>query len=252
MTRINEKYTRLYSNGVDISGYASQIGSLDYLYGSSPQTAMSDAVMNAIAGRATVSAGSINAFLDNDTAGLFVLANAAQSTQNLMVAYGTNAIPDAGNPVFCWGFEQTDYQVGGGDGFVPVTIPVSSASYASVLTHAKPWGVLIHPKGAETDVNAAVGLDDVGASSAKGGVFAYQLFSSDGTVTLKMQDAATNTDGNFSDLSGATSGSITAASSPKSGMVALGVTATVRRYLRWQLVFGTATTATFALAFIRD
>jgi hypothetical protein len=34
-------------------------------------------------------------------------------------------------------------------------------------------------------------------------------------------------------------------------MVALAATAAVRRYIRWQLAFGTANTATFALAFIR-
>jgi hypothetical protein len=71
-------------------------------------------------------------------------------------------------------------------------------------------------------------------------------------LTLKVQDAATNSNGSFSDLSGATSGSITAAVTPQSGMVALGTTATVRRYLRWQLVFGTATTCSFTAAFIRN
>ena len=39
---------------------------------------------------------------------------------------------------------------------------------------------------------------------------------------------------------------------PASGMVAISTTATVRRYLRWQISLGTATTATFALAFIRN
>jgi hypothetical protein len=93
---------------------------------------------------------------------------------------------------------------------------------------------------------------DNGAASAKGGIFAYQLFSSDGAVTLSIDDAAANTgDGDFAALSGATSGELDASSAPVSGMVALATDATVRRYIRWQAAFGTATTATFALAFIR-
>lgn len=252
MTRINDKFTRLYNNGVDISGYANTIGSLDWTYAAAPNAAMSDAVFNAIAGRVTISAGTINAFLDNDAAGLLNQVKTSATNYNLMVAYGTNAVSIAGDPMFAWQFEQMDFQAGGGEGFLPVTIPVGNASYSGILTHSKPWGVIVHPKGAETAVNTAVGIDDRGASSALGGIFVYHLFSSDGTVTLKMQDAATNTNPSFSDLSGATSGSITAASTPASGMVALSTTATVRRYLRWQLVFGTATTATFACGFIRD
>lgn len=252
MTRINDKFTRLYNNGVDISGYANAIGSLDWMYASSPNAAFSDQVFNAIAGRPTISAGTINAFLDNDTAGLFNQVKTATDNYNLMVAFGTNAVSVAGDPFFAWKFEQTDFQVGGGEGFLPVTIPVGNASYSGVLTHSKPWGVILHPSGAETAVNTAIGIDDRGASSALGGIFVYHLLSSNGTVTLKVQDAATNTNPNFADLSGATSGSIDASSTPTSGMIALSTTATVRRYLRWQLVLGTATTCTFVCGFIRD
>ena len=252
MTRINDKFTRLYSNGVDISGYANAVGSLDWTYAASPNAAFSDAVFNAIAGKVTISAGTINAFLDNDTAGLLNQVKTVTDNYNLMVAFGTNAVSVAGDPFFAWKFEQTDFQAGGGEGFLPVTIPVGNASYAGVLTHSKPWGVVVHPKGAETAVNTATGIDDRGAASALGGVFVYHLFSSDGTVTLKMQDAATNADGSFADLSGATSGSIDATTTPVSNMIALSTTATVRRYLRWQIVLGTASTCTFVCGFIRD
>lgn len=252
MTRINDKFTRVYNNGVDISGYANAIGSLDWTYAATPNAAFSDAVFNAIAGRPTISAGNINAFLDNDTAGLFNQVKTATDNYNLMVAYGTNAVSIAGDPFFAWKFEQMDFQAGGGEGFLPVTIPVGNASFAGVLNHSKPWGVILHARGAETAANTAIGIDDRGASSALGGVFVYHLLSSDGTVTLKIQDAATNTNPNFADLSGATSGSIDASTTPKSGMIALSTTATVRRYLRWQLALGTATTCTFICGFIRD
>jgi hypothetical protein len=252
MTRINDKFTRLYVNGVDISGYASEVGALAWTFGAEPAAALSDAVMNAIAGRCTISAGDINTLLDNDTAGAFVLANSGDGTKIVTVAYGTNAVPADGDPVFSWGFEETGYMATGGAGYNTANISVGNASYSSTLAYRKPWGVLLHPSGAETAANTVVGIDDLGASSALGGIFVYHLLSSDGTVTLSVEDAATNLNASFAALSGATSGSITAETTPASGMIALGATATVRRYLRWQLVLGTATTATFVCAFIRN
>lgn len=251
MTRINQKFTRPYINGVDVSGYASDISELGWLFDFTPQAAFSDEVMNGVTGKAVISAGNINSFLDNDTAGLHALSKTGQITANLMVGFGTNAVPAAGDPMFAWTFEQANYQVGQAEGFIPASIKMDSASYAGMLTYKCPWGVIVHPKGAETAVNTAVGIDDNGAATALGGIFCYQLFSSNGTVTLSMQDAATNTNPSFAALSGATSGSINASVTPVGGMVALSTTATVRRYLRWQLAFGTATTATFALGFIR-
>ena len=78
---------------------------------------------------------------------------------------------------------------------------------------------------------------------------AYQLFSSNGTVNLKVQDAGTNSNGSFSDL--VASGLITAAVTPAAALVPLSRTAAVNKYLRWQITLGTATTATFAIAFCR-
>lgn len=252
MTRVNKKFTRLYTDGYDVSGYANEIGALDWLYDQTLGAAFSDEVMNGINGKVTISAGTINAYLDNDTAGLLSLAKAVDGTRTLVVAHGTTAVPAALDPMFAWKFEQGSFQTANAEGFTPSTIKVGGASYAGVLTYRKPWGFVVHPKGAETAVNTAVGLDDLGAASALGGIFVYQLFSSNGTVTLSLEDAATNTNPSFAALSGATSGSINASVTPAASMVALGATATVRRYIRWQLVFGTATTATFFAGFIRS
>lgn len=252
MTRTHNKHTRAYINGVDVSGYTRSVGSLDWMFGAEPDSAVTDEVKNILIGQGDIQAGGYSAFLDNDTAGLFALANAGQGTRNYMVALGANAAPVAGNPVFAWTFEQTSYNAEGGAGFVAVTVPFGGASYASTLTYKKPWGVLIHANGAETAANTAVGIDDLGASSALGGIFVYHLHSSDGTVTLSVEDAATNLNASFAALSGATSGSIDASVAPRSGFVALGTTATVRRYLRWQIALGTASTCTFTAAFIRN
>ena len=250
MTRTHLKHYRVYVNGVDLSGQSRTIGALSHVFGAEPDTALTDEAKNIVIGQADIQAGTLSAFLENDTAALF--ANQAQTTRNLLVAIGANAAPAAGDNVFAWKFEDTGYMAEQGSGFVAATLPFGGASYASTLTYKTPWGKLLHAKGAETAVNTAIGIDDFGASSALGGIFVYHLHSSNGTVTLKVQDASTNTNPSFSDLSGATSGSITAAVTPQSGMIALSTTATVRRYLRWQLVFGSATTATFTAAFIRN
>jgi len=253
VTRINKKFTRVYYDGYDISGYANDIGALDWLYDVTLGAAFSDEVMNGLNGKVSISAGTINAYLDNDTAGLLNIAKAVSDAgHSLMIGFGTASIPVAGDPMFAWKFQQSSYQSANAEGFTPATVKVSNASFEGVLTHRKPWGNILHPKGAETAVNTAVGIDDNGAASALGGIFCYQLLSSNGTVTLSVEDAATNTNPSFAALSGATSGSIDASVTPASGMVALGVAATVRRYLRWQLAFGTATTASFVLGFIRS
>lgn len=251
MTRLHTKNEKVYINGVDLSGHSSALGALDWNFETQVEQAFSDECKNGLTGRCDIQAGSLSAFLDNDTAGLFALASAGNGTRNLMAAFGVNGTPAAGDPIFAWAFEQTSYNSAEGSGFVAVTIPFAGASYSSTLTYSKPWGVLLHPKNSETGVNASAGIDDAGASSSKGGIFVYHLFSSDGTVTLKMQDAATNSDVSFADVTDAASGWISGVT-PTSGMVSLGTTATIRKYLRWQMILGTATSATFVCAFIRN
>lgn len=253
MTRLNPKNVRVYSDGYDLSGYERSLSPVTWGYETSPDAAFSDECKNVVIGQPTIDFKSLDGFLDNDTAGKFAIYSGGSGTRNIMVVSGTANPAVAGDPVFAWTFEQNSYNVTPAlDGsFTAASLGLGGASYAGVLTYSKPWGVLLHAKAAETAVNTAVGIDDKGAATTAGGIFFYQLFTSNGTVTLKVQDAATNSDGNFSDLSGATSGSIDATTTPVGGKVALTVSATVRRYLRWQLVFGTATTATFALAFVR-
>lgn len=252
MTRTHTKHMRAYIDGVDVSGYSRSIGALEWMFEVQPEATWTDGVKNVLLGQGEIRAGPYNAVLDNDTAGLFALASAGRGTRNLMVCIGANAEPVDGDPMFAWAFEQNSYSADAGAGFVTANIPFGGASYSSTLTYRKPWGFLLHAKAARTAVNTATGLDDSGASSSLGGIFVYHLFSSNGTVTLKAQHASTNSDGSFSDLTGATSGSITAAVTPQSGIVALSTTATINRYTRWQIALGTATTATFTLGLIRN
>lgn len=249
MTRTHLKHCRVYCNGVDLSGYSRTFGPLSWMFGAEPDAALTDGAKNILVGQGDIQAGVINAFLDNDTAGLF--ANSAQGTKNIAVAIGANAAPVAGDPVFAWKFEDTGYTVEQGSGFVAANLPLGGASYASTLTYKKPWGRVLHPLGAETAANTAAGIDDAAASTL-GGIFVYHLVSSDDAVELKVQHAANNADGDFADLTGATSGSVDASAAPVSGMVALATNLSVSRYLRWQIDLGSATTATFFAAFIRN
>jgi len=250
MTRTNKKHQRCYIDGYDLSGYIGTIGEMDWSFDVAAEAALSDSVKNISMGQCSVNLAAWNGFLDNDAAGAFVLAT-PDAERDVAIAFGINAAPAAGDPCFAWKFKETSYKGEAGSGFVAAMIAFGGASSEGVLTYDKPWGYILHPNGAEIAVNTAIGIDDFGAQTTKGGIFAYHLFSSNGTVTLKAQHAATNLDGSFGDMTGATSGSITAAVAPKHGMVAVSTTLTVERYLRWQLVFGTATTATFFAAFIR-
>jgi len=168
--RTHNKHLRAYVDGVDLSGYSRQVGALAWTFGAEPDASFTDEAKNIVMGQCDIQAGTLNAFLDSDAAGLYTLGSAGNGTRNLMVAIGANAAPAQGDHVFAWKFEQTSYAVEQGSGFVSATVPFGGASYASTLTYKRPWGRLLHAKGAETEVNAATGIDDIGASSALGGI----------------------------------------------------------------------------------
>lgn len=252
--RTASKHTRVYIDGYDFSGDARSIGPLAWSFEEHEFVPLTANVKGYLPGHAEINPGTLNALLDNTaTTGIHAVMG-APGMRTVLVPIGIRAAPAQGDPVFCGEFEQKEYLVDPSEGSTGLTVSFEASGRASTFIYARPWGSLLHARSAETAVNSSTGIDDspAGAATSKGGFMVYQLFTSNGTVTLKVQDAAVNVDGSFADLSGATSGAIDASSSPKSGLVALGITATVRQYTRWQLVFGTATTATFALAFVRN
>lgn len=244
------KWSKVYVAGYDLTGYSRTFGPLTWSLGEEDATVLSDPVKNALAGQAMINIGTINAVLDNTTGTSHDLLNTV-TERVILLPIGIRATPAAGDPAFMGTFLQKDHMTEATTGTaVTISAPFSGwSNNASSLLYGNPWGVLLHAKGAETTVNSSTGIDDRGASSAKGGYMVYQCFSSNGTVTLKTQDASTNVSGSFADL--VSSGSINASVTPVAGMVALSPTATVNRYLRWQIVLGTATTVTFAIGFVR-
>jgi hypothetical protein len=251
MTRTNGKHVRIYVDGYDMSGHARKVGPLGATFDAMPDAAFTDGSKNVLIGQGMVTAGPINAMFDNTAATGFHTVLSAQPTSPRVVtiAQGVGAAPVAGDPVFSWKLEQQAYQAEQGTGFVGVNLMTMPAAIGS--GYYQPWGVLLHASGAETAANTATGIDDFGAATANGGIFVAQLLSSDGTVTLTAQDAATNSNGSFAAITGATTGSIDATVTPVASFVLLTEGSAVRRYLRWQLALGTATTATFVMALIR-
>lgn len=253
--RTKPKWIRVYANGRDLSGFGRTIGPLIQECDEDDMTAtMADTIKGYYKGHASVSAGVYNGVFDNTaTTGAHAVLGTADTLRNLIVAYGIRAAPAAGDPAFCGGFRQLSYQAtteGGATTFSADFTPWDLT--ASTTAYGMGWGQLLHAYGAETAANTGTGFDcPQAAATTWGGYFIYSIYSVNaGTATLSVDDSADNT--NFLALASATSGAIAAASCPTSGIVALSQTATVRRYLRFQVALaGGATTCTFVSAFVR-
>lgn len=251
--RTKPKWIRVYMDGYNLSGYGRSIGPLEITYDEADLTAlMSDTVKGYLPNHAHVNIGTFNGVFDNTaTTGLHALLGTAGADRVVTVAYGIRAAPADGDPCFCGQFTQGAYQATEEGGAVTATIPFQGwAADSAVRTYPMAWGTLLHASAAATGANTGTGYDNpTGAATTKGGFFVYHVLAGDdGTVTLSVDDSADNSA--WIALSGATSGSINATAGTH-GIVALGNTATVRRYLRWQVALGTAVTVTFVSAFCR-
>jgi hypothetical protein len=175
----------------------------------------------------------------------------AGAIRTVTAAMGIRGVPAAGDPCFGGQFMQGAYQTDQSDG-IYVNVPFMGwAGDATSLKYAG-WGQVLHPLGAETAANTGTGIDNyIGDQTTKGGFLIYHITAvgGTGTATISVDDSANNTD--FLALSGATSGAIAHTSMPTAGIVALGNTATVRRYLRFQVALDTITSVTFFAAFMR-
>lgn len=251
--RTKPKWTRVYVDGYDMSGYARSIGPLEITYDEADMTAMSDAVKGYLANTPQVNVGMLNAVYDNTaTSGLHARMGTAGTIRTVLVAMGIRGVPAAGDPAFGGQFTQSGFQVEGDSG-VYATIPFAGwAADATSRLYAGAWGQVVHPLGTETAANTGTGFDNyTGAATAKGGYFIYHItgYAGTGSATISVDDSANNS--TWLALSGATSGAIAHTSMPAFGIVALGNTADVRQYLRFQVALNTLTSVTFVSAFMR-
>jgi hypothetical protein len=255
--RTVQRFSRIYINGYDLSGYARTCGPQEVTVDEANMTTWTDPVKSYLKDRSHVNIGTLNAVFDNTaTAGLHAVLGTAGDARNIILAKGIRAAPAAGDPAFLGTFEQSAYQIADDGAAVTANIPFQGwPGDAVTLAYGGGWGVLLHASGAETGANSAAGIDCL-AGSALGGFMVYQILASNaaGNVTVKVQHSTTtNVDGSFSDLGGCTSGAIANTSIPASGIVATTNPATaVGQYLRWQIALaGGMTTVTFVLAFYR-
>lgn len=247
--RTHLRFTRVYIDGYDMSGYSRSFGPLACTFDEGIDDSVDKTIKGVLPGSANITMGTLSGLFDNTaTSGLHVIANAAGVARYVMIPFGISAAPENNDPVFSGIFLQKGYT--GNPDENPVNAGLEFGGQEVTATHlsyARPWGVLLHAKAARTAANTATGLDQT-ASSVLGGWMQYHVFSGDGTAALKVQHASTNSDGSFGDL--LSSGTVDC-SSPTKGIATLAKTATVNRYVRWQLTLGTATTVTFAISFHR-
>lgn len=256
--RTVKKWWRVYMDAFDCSGWSRDIGPLEVNYDPIDLTAdMGDTVKGYMRGHATVNVGTLNAVFDNTaTTGIHTVLKTAGAKRLVTVALGMRAAPVDGDECFNGEFTQGAYQVNTSGGAVTVNVPFQGwAADSTYLRYASPWGTLLHANAARTaatGVNADVGFDNpTGDRTLKGALFVWHVFAGDGLATLKVQDAAVNNDGGFVDLALGTSGEINCAVK-QAGMVWCGgAVYEVRRYVRWQISFNTATTVTFLSALCR-
>jgi hypothetical protein len=255
--RTTGKWTRVYGNGYDWSGFSRDIGPLEITYDEHDLTAyMSDTVKGYMKGHAHVNVGTLNAVFDNTaTTGIHAQLQAAGSKKLVTVAIGQNAPPADGDECFNGEFIQGAYQVATG-GAVTVSVPFQGwAGDATYLQYASPWGTILHAKAirlAATGVNDQIGFDNpTGGATSKGAIFVIHVFAGNGTANLLVQDAAVNNDGGFVNIPGGGTGLIDCAVPQWAASYCSGALGAIRQYVRWQIAFGTATTVTFFSALRR-
>ncbi len=235
-----------------MSSHAMDIGPLAWTAPPEGQTALTDEAQGFLPGINVIAIGTLNTIFDNTvTTGSQIVLKTIGGKRVVSIAIGMGAAPVSGNPVFAGEFEQKDFK-SAMEGMVTASVEFEPSARATSFLYAKPWGNVIHAKGAETSANTGESdHENTAGQTTAGGFMVWQLFSADGTgtVTLSIEDDPA-TDGAYTSL--VSSGAIDASTDPIAGVVALGLGVTVEAFLRWQIAFGgNTTTATFFLSFHR-
>lgn len=251
--RTVSKWIKYYLDGFDFSTWFAESDALTWAFDAPEAHGAADAAKGYLPDVAQISPGKLVGVYDTTAStGPHVNLNGSAVKRTVSIAIGGAAVPALGDPVFGGQFYQSEYSVPLKAGMVPMTVPFPKwAADGATLLYANPWGQLLNANTVRTAANASAGADNLlgAVSTLFGGYLVVQITAGDGgTITLKAQDSADNAA--FADITGATTGSINATAGTTS-VVAIGRTATVRRYLRWQLVLGTSATCTFVMSFHR-
>ena len=258
MGRGVSKYNRVYlgcdTAAIDLSCHTLSVGGMGADFEAGDEAAYCWDVKGTMLNQGVFEFGPLNATL-------FTSATAALSAHDVMedmtglpvavaMALGLTAAPAIGSPCFAAPMSLKSYTGIEGDALVNLTAEFSGGNQTP-FNYANPFGVVLHTLTAETGANSSTAVATVvdnAAATAAGGYLYYFLTSLNaGTATISVEDS--DNGDTYDALSGATSAALTAA---KGGIIQLGTTAAVRRYLRWQVALaGGANTATFFTAFVR-
>jgi hypothetical protein len=247
--KLNEKWVRMYVDGVDISGYVNSFGSLGVVRETTDVSSIIAVIKNITLGRPAITAGPINSIIDA-SAGSPQMQFSAVAERYIAILFGSNREPVADDLMFAWKMAQSSFVTAGGNS-LGVNFNFDGAA-SGMVAYGNPWGRIVLPKSTKTAANSSDTniVSPTGSATTHGGLFVYHLFSSDGAVTLSLE-GSTNGTGSWTAVEGATSGSINASSTPKFGIAEMATNYTVKKYIRWQLDLGSSSTATFMLGLIR-
>lgn len=249
--RTVKKHSRFYVDGWDLSGLARTFGPLKCEFTMPDLTTLTDEVKGSLPDHPSISVGTLATVLVNTTSGIHGAVENAGTPRTVLAPIGIRAAPAAGDPAFMGRFLQGEYKMKEDSGAILMNVPFLDWDAAGLINYVKPWGHLVHAYGAETAENSGTASVDGLAASALGGYAVLQVFAGNGSCTFSIQDSATNSDGAFDASGNVLAFTGTDATVPFAEVKALGITAAVKRYLRWQIVLGTATTVTFAIGFVR-
>jgi len=246
--RTVNKWLKVYVSGYDITGYARSAGPLLWEFDEADLTTLGDSVKGYLPNMCQLGLGTLNSVLDSTTDTGMIDALAKPGPRGVMIAVGDRAAPALGNPVYMGYFDQAAFVANEDAGAMTLSLPMDNV-YSDGTAFAVPWGVLLHPMGAETsstDGGTAVGIHNNLAATTDGVIMAYQCTGTDSNSSyiLKLQDSPDNV--TYSDITGAT----VTVTERAGGIIETARPLAIGQYVRWCLA-NVDSSVTFACAYAR-
>jgi hypothetical protein len=258
--RTLQRFTRFYQNGYDLTGETRAIPALGAQAEALIDSGLNWEIQGGLPGRAAITTPRISTIfrVETDAADSpydWITGMNNQLVQQLITP-GLRAAPAMGDPAYMAVQQQLPAKLAWDAPLLTTTLDYAPTWFdgnagAGMMNYAEPWGVLLHPMGAETAASTATGHDGEAATTHGGWLLVQvQSMTGAGSVTFKVQDAASNLNASFADVAGL-SVSIASTAVPGSAVAQAATSATIRQYTRFQIVLTGVTSVTFALALAR-
>ena len=186
--KTHSRHSRLYLDGIDLSGDSRQFGQVGVVYGEEDMTTWTDGVVNFQVKHGQAKLEGYQAVLNNTAAVGSLTELSDQEEYILSLLLGIRAAPAAGDPAFSLSLQQISMVMeGSGPLLLNVDFPGPGQD---VAIPSKAWGKLLYAKTtiAITTTSASI---DFGAAQASGAHAYLQIFLAEtvGTWALKVQDS---------------------------------------------------------------